>query len=387
MNPVGWLHRVPWTIVVCAVLLMLIGLTGIQRGDELSGAGELFSRQILWILISVPAMFAATWAPYRTLKPLSYMLFWISLVLLVAVYFTPSRNGAHRWIPLGGAYFQPSEMAKLAYIMALAHYLMYRKNYRRLSGLLVPFLLTIVPVGLILREPDLGTSLLFIPVLFAMLFAAGARPRHLVSITLLGMLVSPLLWMGMSAEQKSRVVTVFQQRDGGPPPRGDGYHLHQSKQMLALGGLWGSELTGMPFDDPVVYHLPAGRTDFVFCLVGERWGLAGCAAVLVIYIVLFARGLWIAAATREPFGRLLAVGIVALLASQMVVNTGMTVGLMPITGMTLPLMSYGGSSLLATCLALGLLMNVGMRPGYEVSPDPFRFSEASDRQLTFSRSM
>ncbi|MCA9072452.1 MAG: FtsW/RodA/SpoVE family cell cycle protein, partial [Planctomycetaceae bacterium] len=269
---------------------------------------------------------------------------------------------------------QPSELAKLAYILTLADYLMYRRNYRRWLGLVVPFLLTLVPVGLILREPDLGTSLVFFPILFAMLFAAGARPRHLVAIGLLGVLCLPALWWGMSAEQKSRVVTLFTQQDGGPAPRGDGYHLHQSKQVLAFGGVWGSEWGGMTMNDPLAYHLPAGRTDFIFCLIGERWGLGGTLLVILLYALLFGRGLTIAGATREPFGRLVAVGIVALLASQTIINTGMTVGMMPITGLTLPLMSYGGSSLLATCLALGLLVNVGLRPGYEISRDPFRFS-------------
>jgi len=197
----------------------------------------------------------------------------------------------------------------------------------------------------------------------------------LLAIILLGILMLPALWMGMSAEQKSRVVTVFTQKDSGPVPKGDGYHLHQSKQVLALGGVWGSELTGMPVDDPIAYHLPADRTDFVYCLIGERWGIVGTLSALGLYLLVFARGLWIAAATREPFGRLIAVGIVALLAAQAAINTGMTVGLMPITGLTLPLMSYGGSSLLSTCLALGLLINVGMRPGYEVAPAPFRFSK------------
>jgi cell division protein FtsW (lipid II flippase) len=290
------------------------------------------------------------------------------------VYLMPVKQGAQRWIPLGFMDFQPSEMAKLAYMMALAQYLMHRKNYRRLTGLLVPFVLTLVPVGLILREPDLGTSLVFFPVLFAMLFAAGARPRHLAFVGVLGIAVSPLLWMGMSAEQQSRIVTLFVQRDGGPTPKGDGYHLHQSKQLLALGGVWGSELGGAPLEDPLAYHLPAGRTDFIFCLIGERWGLLGCSAVLGLYAVFFARGLGVAAATREPFGRLMAVGIVALLATQTTINTGMTVGLMPVTGLTLPLVSYGGSSLLATCIAIGLLLNIGMRPGYEVAPEPFRFA-------------
>lgn len=364
-------HRVPWTILVCATVLVLLGLSGIARGDELAGGGTCWARQMVWVSLALPVMFAVTQVPYRALRPSSYVIFGVALVLLLVVFAMPARHGARRWIPLGLLYFQPSELAKLAYILALSHYLMYHHNYRRLPGLVVPFLLTLVPVGLVLREPDLGTALLFLPVLFAMLFAAGARPRHLVLIGLLGVAVSPLLWLGMNVEQRSRIVAVFTQEDGGPLPKGDGYHLYQSKQMLLAGGIWGSELAADP--ERRAGHLPASRTDFVFCLVGERWGLAGCLVVLVAYTVLFVRGLAIAAATREPFGRLLAVGIVVLLASQTIINAGMTVGLMPITGMTLPLVSYGGSSLLATAVALGLLINVGMRPGYEITPEPFRF--------------
>ena len=374
-----WTRRVPWTMVFGAMCLMLIGLTGIQRGDELSKAGTFFGRQTTWIVISIPAMVAATLIPYSRLRTYSYALFAASLLLLLAVYFFPAKNGAHRWIPLGFMNFQPSELAKIAYILALAHYLMYRQNYRRLTGLVVPFVLTLIPVGLVLREPDLGTSLLFLPVLFAMLFAAGARLRHLTAIALLGLSTLPLLWLGMSVEQKSRVVSLLVQTDTGPTPKGDGYHLHQSKTVLGLGGVWGSEISGMAFDDPLAYHLPAGRTDFVFSLIGERWGLIGCLSVLMLYVVVYGRGLMIAAATQEPFGRLIAVGIVALLATQTVINAGMTVGIMPITGMTLPLMSYGGSSLLATCIAFGLLINIAIRPGYQVSPAPFRFSHSSPK--------
>lgn len=368
-----WYARIPWTLILVAVVLMLTGLSGIARGDELFGRGRFWSRQVMWVMFSGPAMLAATLVPYRRLRRFSYPLFWCSLVLLVIVFFMPARNGARRWIPFGFMDFQPSELAKLAYIMALSHYLMYAKNYRTMRGLIVPFVLTLLPMGLILREPDLGTSLIFVPILFAMLYVAGARLRHLAVVCGLGLAVLPVLWMGMSAEQKSRVVSVFQQQDEGPVPRGDGYHLYQSKQVLVLGGVWGSEISGMPLDDPLAYHLPAGRTDFVYCLIGERWGLPGSMLVLSLYALLFGRGLWIAATTREPFGRLIATGVVAMLAAQTIINTGMTVGLMPITGMTLPLLSYGGSSLLATAVSLGLLINISMRPGYEVTPDPFVF--------------
>ncbi len=375
MNRSEWIRRLPWTILFCTVSLAVCGLSGIAHGDALSGRGEFFDRQLVWLVISIPSMLAATLVPYHLIKRNSYLLFGLSLVLLLAVYFFPAHNGSRRWIPLGLMNFQPSELAKLAYILALARYLMYRANYRNLTGLLIPFLLSLVPLALILREPDLGTAMLFLPVLYAMLFAAGARTSHLVSIACLGIAVLPVLWMGMSAEQKSRVVTLFVQQDAGRAPSGDGYHLHQSKQVIALGGIWGSQITGMTVDDPHAYHLPAARTDFIFCMIGERWGLAGCSVMLALYLFLFARGLAVAASTREPFGRLIAVGIVALLAAQTIINTGMVVGLMPITGLTLPLASYGGSSLLFTCVAIGLLMNVAMRPGYQMTGEPFRFTK------------
>lgn len=370
-----FLQQMPWLVVVCAGLLMVAGLAGIARGDELATGRNLQTRQLMWIVIGIPSMLASAWVPYRVWKPWSYWLFLATLLLLGVVYFCPARNGAHRWIPLGIADFQPSELAKLTYIMALSHYLMHRRNYRRLRGLIVPFALTLVPVLLILREPDLGTSLLFFPVLYGMLFAAGARARHLVAVALLGMIAMPVLWTQMSSEQKSRITSLFNQQDGGTAPRGDGYHLHQSKQVMALGGVWGSDVTGMPIDDPLAYHLPAARTDFIFCLIGERWGLPGTLGVLLVFLVLFGRGLMIAAGTQEPFGRLLAVGIVMLFAAQLTINTGMTVGLMPITGLTLPLVSYGGSSLVTICIAIGLLLNVGLRPAYEVTGEPFRFRD------------
>jgi cell division protein FtsW (lipid II flippase) len=377
MSSAPLFRRIPWSVVLWTFGLMAIGLAAIARGDELAGGGDLWPRQLVWIALAVAAMFAGTVWHYRVLRDVSYPVFFGCLVLLGLVYLTPARNGAHRWIPFGLFDFQPSELTKLAFIVALSNYLIHRRNYRQLRGLLVPFVIALVPVGLILREPDLGTSLVFLPVLFSMLFAAGARPRHLTLMLLLGAAVMPLLWMGMSAEQKSRIVTLFVQRDVGAAPTGDGYHLHQSKQVLALGGVHGSQWSGTLLDDPQAYHLPASRTDFVFCLVGERFGLIGGCATLLLYLCLFASGLWIAAGTREPFGRLLAVGVVALVATQTIINTGMTVGLMPVTGITLPLISHGGSSLLTTSLALGILLNVGMRPGYEMTADPFRFASGA----------
>jgi len=375
VNDAVIIRRIPWTLIGTAVVLFLIGLSAIARGDALYDLGEFAPRQRIWAVMGLGVfIIGASW-PYARLKWFSYGLYGLCMVLLVVVFFMPAKNYSHRWIPLGFMNFQPSELAKLAYIAALARYLMHRDSFRNWLGLVPPFLMTLVPVALILKEPDLGTSMLFFPVLFAMLFAAGARQKHLVTISLLGAMCVPILWLQMSAEQKSRIVSVFTQKSGGDAPDDDGYHLHQSKRVFALGGVWGSQLAGMPIQSRRAYHLPESRTDFVFCLVGERWGLVGCLVTVTLFLALIGRGLLIAADTRDPFGRLLAVGIVALIGSQTLINTGMTVGLLPITGMTLPMMSYGGSSLLATCLALGLLVNIELRPTYATGSEPFRFAD------------
>lgn len=374
MGETPWYHRFPAVVVLAALALVVVGLSAIARGDELYNLGEFAPRQQLWAAMGAVVFVAAAVWPYERLRWISYPIYGGCLLLLVLVFFMPAKNYSHRWIPLGLMDFQPSEIAKLAFIAALARYLMHRESFRTWRGLVIPFFMALVPIALILKEPDLGTALLFLPVLFAMLFAAGAKARHLATVALLGVLASPFLWLEMSAEQKSRIVSVFTQKTGGEAPRGDGYHLHQSKTVLSLGGVFGSEMTGMPIQSRRAYHLPESRTDFVFCLVGERWGLLGCLAVLILYCVLFARGLLIAGETRDPYGRLLAVGIVALIGSQVLINTAMTVGLLPITGMTLPLMSYGGSSLLTMCLALGLLVNIAMRPMADAVAEPFQFA-------------
>jgi len=361
-------------LAVCSLALVFIGLSGIQRGDELEG-GHYVSRQVVWLFMGCLAAVVAWSFPYRWLRPLSYPGYVLVIGLLVLVFVFPARNGARRWIPLGPLSIQPSELAKIAVILALGEYLMFRKNHRTLPGLIPPFVMAMLPVLLILKEPDLGTALLFFPVLYAMLYIAGAKRRHLLATALAGLAMLPVLWMCMSSEQKSRITAVFQQRDGGTPESGDGYHLFQSKQMLALGGAFGSQFSGDAVDDPAAYLLPAGRTDFVYCLVGERWGLPGTLGTLLIFSCFVAAGLQVAGRTRDPFGRLLATGIVTVMTAQVLINTSMTVGLTPITGLTLPLMSYGGSSLVTTFFCIGLLLNVARSPGFDVAGQPFQFHD------------
>ncbi|MHB1038041.1 MAG: FtsW/RodA/SpoVE family cell cycle protein [Pirellulales bacterium] len=376
MEATVWAKRLPWSIVAVTVVLIAVGWLGIARSEAWAETGGRFLRhQIVWSCLALAAMLAVAAPSYRILCRWSYTIYLVSLGLLVAVYLFPTVNGVHRWIRVGPVGLQPSEFAKVAFVLALARYLMYRENYRRLPGLLIPLGLALAPLVLVLREPDLGTAMVFLPVLFVMLFSAGARIRHLVLLGFAGLAVMPLLWTQMSREQKSRVTALFQQPAAEEKPSTDTYQLYQAKQMMALGGGWGSLLGGDPAIDPARYRLPEAHTDFIFAVVGERLGLAGMAAVLGLFWLLAWRGLVVAEATREPFGRLTAVGLVTLLAVEVLVNTGMTVGLLPVTGLSLPLVSYGGSGLVVHCLAMGLLLNIGLRPGYEMAGEPFRFVE------------
>jgi cell division protein FtsW (lipid II flippase) len=295
-------------------------------------------------------------------------------LLLIAVYFFPAVNGAHRWLRFGGVGFQPSELAKIVFVITLARYLMFRKDQRTWRGFVVPFLMAMLPALLIVREPDLGTSLVFFPVLLLMLFWAGARKADLVKVALAGLVIAPLLWTQMSREQQSRVTALFQQTVPGQQPHDDAYHLRQAKRMLTHGGLWGSYFNDEGIPDSAAYHLPEAHTDFVFCMIGERFGLGGTGLVVALWGILVWRALAVAEATREPFGRLLAAGIAGLFGVEVVINLAMTVGLAPITGLALPMVSYGGSALLAHATAIGLLINVAARPGYEISREPFRFA-------------
>jgi cell division protein FtsW (lipid II flippase) len=374
MNAPQWRRRMFWSIVALALALMALGWLGIDRAETLAGGkGHYLERQIIWGMVALGAMLAATLPSYRWLARWSYAAFCISLVLLLAVYCFPPINGAQRWIRFGPIGLQPSEFAKLAFVLGLARYLMHRDSYRELPGLLAPLSIVMVPMVLVLKEPDLGTALVFLPVLMMMLFAAGARPRHLALVMLAGALMVPVLWSQMSREQRSRITALAQQTHPGQKPNDDAYHLHQAKQLASLGGWTGSIYAGDATDDRSAYFVPEAHTDSIVCVLVERLGLWGLGLLLALFVALVWRGLVVAQETREPFGRLVAIGIATLLAVQMLINTGMMFGLLPITGLALPLVSYGGSSLLANALALGLLLNVGLRPGYEVANEPFRF--------------
>jgi len=293
----------------------------------------------------------------------------------------PRVNGAKAWIKLGVINLQPAELTKVAFCMVLSRYLRFRSNYRALWGLAPPFLLAVVPLMLIMKQPDLGTALVFIPALFAMLFVAGAKVRHLGIIVGTGLLLAPLAWYsgpkettGMERDlpilrhlpalvepyQRQRVAAMFS-RDPSVL-RDKGFQQEQALTAFGSGGFAGRGAMQIPVGRTV----PEAHNDMIF-------GFIGSVILLGAYLVLFATGIEIASNTREPFGKLVAVGIVSLLAGQTFLNLMVAVRLMPVTGVTLPFVSAGGSSLLASFIAAGLLLNIGQNRPIVIAKDAFEF--------------
>jgi rod shape determining protein RodA len=287
----------------------------------------------------------------------------------------PLVRDTRRWIDLGLFRIQPSEFMKVALIMCLARYLRFRKSYRTWRGLVPPFLLTVLPMVLILFQPDLGTLLMLLPVLFVMLFVAGARLRHLAIVVVLGCAMMPLFYFyGMEEYQRDRVRVLCRQNvDDESWHMDQGYQLRQSKLALGTGGVWG---TGYGTGVFVQYDLlPEEHNDFIFAIIGHQWGLLGGLLVIIAYSVIVLVGLEVATVTNDPFGRLLAVGVIVMIVVQALLNICMTIGLAPITGMTLPFVSAGGSSLWANFIALGLLVNVAQRRPLLINNPPFEHRE------------
>jgi rod shape determining protein RodA len=373
-----------------------------SKADDLA---NLWKKQLVFAAVAAAGFIAANLINYRRLGEVSYWLYGIVLALLalllvsryiVPLPFVPEKNYTHRWIEFTVAgrklpALQPSEFCKLAYILALAWYLRYRSNYRSFKALIGPFVLTLVPMVLILLEPDLGTVMLMMPILITMLFVAGAKVKHFLIVVLMALMVSPLLWHNMKSYQRVRIASLVLQsswvRDKAEkhPWLGEvlvgekfsekkwkntwGWHLIRSKYAVASGGAEGYGFRRGPF---VKYDfLEERENDFIFATIAHQWGFWGCLVLLGLYVIVFGCGLEIAAHNTDPFGKLLAVGIVAMFVVEVLVNVSMTMGLMPITGLTLPLVSYGGSSLLVSMISLGLLNNVGRCRAFTVAPKPF----------------
>lgn len=349
-----WFKEMHWPLITAVIGLVLIGTLFVYSA-AFHDSGAYGSKQPFWVLAGLAVFFAIPFIGYRTFLSISYLLYVISIGMLLAVFVIgEERLGAQRWINIGPLAIQPSEFAKFATICALANFLGSHHPWEKkkrivLTGLAIVF----VPFLLIAKQPDLGSSLPFLTLGLVLLFLWGIPYRALIATGTLGLISAPLLWTFLKDYQKKRILVFL---NPNLDPLGAGYTAIQSRIAVGSGGLLGKGyLAGTQSQ---LQFVPEHHTDFIFCVIGEEWGFAGSLTLLLFYGFLFNAAFQIMENTTDVKAKLMIAGVLSVLFTQIVINIGMTFGLVPITGITLPLVSYGGSSLIASTLAFGMILSV-----------------------------
>jgi len=365
------LGRVDFFLLGCIGLVIAIGMCFIAsavRGLPYSaGATGFLVRQSLFLCMGIALFVGLQRVNYLVILRHAPLLYLIGLVLLCGVFSTRPINGARSWYNLYVFKLQPSEIMKPILILTLAYYLMYQDNYKTIRGLLAPLVLAMVPMILILKQPDLGTTLAIAPVLFVMLFAIGARLLHLAMMVMAGFGGMVLMWFTIMKDYQKRRIFAWLYPE--QYRLSEAWQAIRAETAIGSGGFWGtgwgqSSQSGLNL-------LPEKHTDFIFAVISEEGGFFLAALLLVLFFLAALSGLGIAARTREPAGRLIAVGCVTLLCSQVLINTGVASGLLPTTGLTLPFVSYGGSSVISSFICLGLLVNIGSQQEIVLAREDF----------------
>lgn len=339
-------------ILDLGIILPIIGLFGISLSLVSSTAISLFNQQLIFFLVGFFLYFVFASLDFRIYSRFTWLFYIVSIILLVATFLSPQVRGSHRWLSIGLFSPQPSELIKPMIIVVFATISReYKKN--TLSALLKRFLLFLPIIVMIFRQPDLGNVLVFLFFFFAMEFINGFPwVYYLAGAATLGAFV-PLFWHFLKEYQRVRLISFLNPQTD---PVGAGYNALQAMIAIGSGGLFGQGL-GRGTQSHLLF-LPEYHTDFVFASLGEELGLVGGVIVVILYFLLLGRILSIAALTDDDFGRLLCIGIFSQLFIQVFINMGMNLGLLPITGITLPLVSYGGSSIISTCIGLGMVASV-----------------------------
>ena len=384
------------------LILALVGVGSIAIYSATSVAdvdtNNFFVRQILWAVLGTIVMITVSFIPLRIINRFSYWFYGSALFFLLLVYAVGKvGQGAERWLVIGPIHIQPSEFAKLATVLAVSKFLSDKyADVNKLKYFLISVGLILVPFILIARQPDLGTSLVFlalvIPVLFwaglnwfsiftiltplltmilsfnffsflflmltitIVLILSGKKPIILVLVFLLNIfvgIITPFLWNQLRPYQQQRILTFINPEQD---PKGAGYQIIQSQVAIGSGGIWGKGY--MNGTQTHLRFLPAQHTDFIFSVIGEEFGFFGVSVILLIFMLLIIRLIAIASAIRQSFESMTVIGIATVILVHVIINIGMTIGMAPITGLPLPFLSYGGSSLMANLVMMGIVLNI-----------------------------
>lgn len=370
MSDRRWFTNLPWGLVGIVALIVLVGLSAVYSATFTSkGPSPLFYKQLIWVGMGLTMMFLMLIPDYHTVARYSYVLYGISLALLVLVMVKGRTGmGAQRWLALGPFAFQPSELAKLSVTLALARYFSDHesKNGYTLKDMGIPAAMVAVPLMLVLKQPDLGTAMMLMLTTSIIVLLAGLRMHSVLIVLLVGttimasvLLIPPIknkIWGSLKPYQQNRIRSFI---DPSADPLGSGYHANQSKIAVGSG-----QITGKGFRQGTqsqMAFLPERHTDFIFAVISEEHGLIGSFFVILLYLGLLLIGVDSAKNAKDRIGALMAGGIVAMLSMYVLINIGMAIGVVPVVGVPLPLVSYGGTSVITTFLSIGLLLNIQMR--------------------------
>lgn len=354
------LKNTEWTVLIVSLLLFTLGLVALFSATQSTEYGE-FKKQIQWFLISIPFLILAYTIDYNVIVRFSTVLYIIIIGLLVGVLFTEPINGATSWFQFGDTAVQPSELGKIVFVLFSSFLINKlqirgRKEINRVWKLFIALIFMVIPIGLIIVQPDFGTAMAYIFAMLFILFISGIDKKYIIFASILVALLVPVVYNNLPAHALKRI-EVFLNPESDP--RGDGYNIIQSKLAIGAGQLLGMGL--LQGNQTQLGFLYPKSTDFIFSVIGEELGFIATASILVLYVVLITKTIYVAKTAKDNIGSYIAIGIAGIFFFHMMENIGMTIGLLPITGVPLPFVSYGGSSLITNFICIGLLLNISSR--------------------------
>lgn len=354
------LKNMDWGVLVCVLLLLGVGLVALFSTTQNSDYTE-FIKQIQWFVISIPIFILVIIIDYDKILKIAPAFYGACLFLLVLVLFTDPINGASSWFNIGSFSFQPSEFGKIALVLFMAYSLNLlqaknRKEIDKFYKLLTILVIAAIPILLIIKEPDFGTASAYIFATIFILFVSGINKRYIILAILAVAILLPIVYMNLPEHALQRIEVYLHPESD---PRGSGYNIIQSKLAIGAGQILGMGL--LQGNQTQLGYLHPKTTDFIFSAIGEEMGFVICAAIIIVYVFLITKIVYIAKTAKDNIGSYIAIGIAGILCFHMLENIGMTMGLLPITGVPLPFVSYGGSSLLTNLICIGLVLNISAR--------------------------
>ena len=355
------LKNVEWTILIVAIILCVIGLIALFSATNETEHAD-FNKQCIWFVVSLIIMIGVMIIDYETLVKISPVLYGLFILLLIGVLFTPEINGATSWYDIGFFSFQPGEFAKIFVILFLALAINKiqergKTEINRPTRLLVLLAILGVPVLLIIKQPDFGTAAAYIVAAALMIISAGINKKYIIGTIILVVVSVPLIYNFILPDHAKARIDIFLNPESDP--RGAGYNIIQSKLAIGAGGLTGMGL--LKGNQTQLGFLYPKTTDFIFAVIGEEMGFVIAGTVIILYVLLITKGIYVAKTAKDETGALIAAGITGIFLFHVVENIGMVMGLLPITGVPLPFISYGGSSLITNFILVGILLNISSK--------------------------